>query len=72
VGFHDADERATMELAEQLLASGSFQPLIARLRAREVGREQVRGALRILVEFDSELLVRITLEGLISACLEES
>jgi hypothetical protein len=66
-----ADERTATELAAQLRDSGNLHPLIARLRNGELGPERARDALRILAEFDIDLLVQITLDGLISAYLED-
>lgn len=66
-----AEERAAVELASQLGDSGNLHPLIARLRDGEIGPEQARDALRLLVELDADLLVQITLDGLISAYLED-
>jgi hypothetical protein len=60
-----------VELAAQLRDSGNLHPLIARLRNGEVGPERARDALRILAELDVDLLVQITLDGLISAYLED-
>ena len=65
------EERAAVELAARLGDSGNLHPLIARLRDGEIGPEQARDALRVLVEFDPDLLVQITLDGLISAYLED-
>jgi hypothetical protein len=67
-----SEERATVELAAQLQASGNLHPLIARLRDGEVGPESARDVLRVLAEFDIEQLVQITLDGLIGAYLEDS
>ena len=66
-----AEERATVELASRLGDSGNLHPLIARLRDGEIGPEQARDALRLLVELDPDLLVQITLDGLISEYLED-
>ena len=65
------EELVTVELASQLRASGNLHPLIARLREGEIGPEHARDALRLLVELDPDLLVQITLDGLISAYLED-
>jgi hypothetical protein len=65
-----SDEAATIELAAQLRASGNLRPLIARLQDGEVGPERARDALRTLAELDPDLVVQITLDGLISAYLE--
>jgi hypothetical protein len=66
-----ADEQATLELAAQLRDSGNLHPLIARLRAGELGPERARDALRILAELDVALLVQITLDGLIGEYLDD-
>jgi hypothetical protein len=65
------DEHETVELAAQLGESGSLHPLIARLREGEVGPERAREVLRVLAELDVDLLVQITLDGLISVYLED-
>jgi hypothetical protein len=64
------EERATLQLATQLVASGNLDPLIARLRDGEVGPESARDALRVLGELDLDLLVQITLDGLITTYLD--
>ena len=66
-----AEDRATVELASQLRDSGSLHPLIARLRDGELGPERARDVLRVLSEYDVDLLVQITLDGLISTYLED-
>jgi hypothetical protein len=66
-----ADEQMAIELAAQLRASGNLHPLIARLRDGDIGPERARAALRILAELDIDLLVQITLDGLIGAYLED-
>jgi hypothetical protein len=65
------EERATVELATQLVDSGNLHPLIARLRDGDIGPESARDALRILGQLDPDLLVQITLDGLITAYLED-
>ena len=66
-----ADERTATELAAQLRDSGNLHPLIGRLRNGELGPERARDALIILAELDIDLLVQITLDGLISVYLED-
>jgi hypothetical protein len=66
-----AEERDAIELASQLRDSGNLHPLIARLRDGEVGPERARAVLRLLGEFDIDLLVQITLDGLISVFVED-
>jgi hypothetical protein len=66
-----SEERTTIDLAAQLRESGNLHPLIARLRDGEVGPERARDALRILAELDLDLLLQITLDGLISVYLED-
>ncbi len=66
-----ADERTTIDLAAQLRDSGNLHPLIARLRDGEVGPERARDALGVLAELDVDLLVQITLDGLISVYLDD-
>jgi hypothetical protein len=65
------EERATLELVRQLVASGNVHPLIARLREGEFGPESARDALRVLAELDVDLLVQITLDGLITTYIED-
>lgn len=65
------EERATLDLVTQLAASGNLHPLIARLRAGEIGPESARDALRVLAELDLDLLVQITLDSLITTYLED-
>jgi hypothetical protein len=65
------EERATLELVRQLVASGNLHPLIARLREGEVGPESARDALQVLAELDVDLLVQITLDGLITTYIED-
>ena len=55
-----AGERATLELARLLVASGHLHPLIARLRDGIIGPESARDALRVLGDNDFYLLVQIT------------
>jgi hypothetical protein len=75
VAFLDAlpsDERTATELAAALLDSGNLHPLIARLKGwGGRTRTRARDALRILVELDMDLLVQITLDGLISVYLAD-
>jgi hypothetical protein len=66
-----AEERATVDLAAQLRDSGNLHPLIVQLKDGEVGPERARDVLRVLAELDIDLLVQITLDGLISAYLED-
>lgn len=65
------EDQATLDLVRQLAASGNLHPLIARLRDGEIGPESARDALRVLAEFDPDLLVQITLDGLITTYLED-
>jgi hypothetical protein len=71
LGDLPAEERTATELAAQLRDSGNLHPLIARLRNGELGPERARDALRILAELDIDLLVQITLDGLISVYVED-
>ena len=64
------EQRATLQLVTQPVASGNLHPLIARLRDGELGPESARDALRML-EYDLDLLVQITLDGLITTYLED-
>jgi hypothetical protein len=65
------EERATLKLVSQLVASGNLHPLIARLRDGEIGPESARDALRVLAELDPGLLVQITLDSLITTYLDD-
>lgn len=65
------EERATLELVRELVASGNLHPLIARLRDGEIGPESARDALRVLAELDPDLLVQITLDSLITTYLDD-
>ena len=65
------EERATLELVTELAASGNLHPLIARLRDGEVGPESARDALLVLAELDLDLLVQITLDGLVTTYLDD-
>jgi hypothetical protein len=64
-----SDEDTAIKLAAELRDSGNLHPLISRLREGQVGPERARDALRILADLDPDLLVQITLDGLISAYL---
>jgi hypothetical protein len=66
-----SEEGTTIELAASLRDSGNLHPLIARLRDGQVGPERARDALRILAEIDIDLLVQLTLDGLISVYLTD-
>jgi len=65
------EEQATLELASELVATGNLNPLIARLRDGELGPESARDALRTLGELDLDLLVQITLDGLVTTYLAD-
>lgn len=65
------DEEATIELVGELRRSGNLHPLIVRLRDGVVGPELARDALRVLADLDSDLLVQITLDGLITTYLAD-
>ena len=65
------EERATLELATELVATGNLHPLIARLRDGELGPESARDALLTVGELDLNLLVQITLDGLVTTYLED-
>lgn len=65
------EEQATLELVTDLMATGNLHPLIARLRDGELGPESARDALRSLGEYDLDLLVQITLDGLATTYLED-
>lgn len=59
------DEEKTVELVRTLVDTGNLHPLIALLRAGEHGPEHARDALRVLSEYDVELLVQLVLDHLI-------
>jgi hypothetical protein len=63
------EEQATLELVTELV--GNLHPLIARLRDGELGPESARDALRTLGELDLDLLVQITLDGLVGTYLQD-
>jgi hypothetical protein len=65
------EEQATVELVTELVASGDLHPLIARLREGDVGPESARDALRVLAELDRDLMVQVTLDGLIATYLDD-
>ncbi len=65
------EERATLELVTQLVATGNLHPLIARLRDGELGPESARDALRVLGELNLDLLVQITLDSLVTTYLDD-
>ena len=53
------------------MGSGNLYPLIARLRDGDLGPESARDALRALGELDLDLLVQVTLDGLITTYLDD-
>ncbi len=65
------EEQAKLELVSELVATGNLHPLIARLRDGELGPESARDALRTLAELDPDLLVQITLDGLVTTYLQD-
>ncbi|HSO97605.1 MAG TPA: hypothetical protein VLP43_01530 [Solirubrobacteraceae bacterium] len=65
------EERTTLELVTELVASGNLHPLIARLREQEIGPESARDALEVLAELDLDLLVQVTLDGLVTTYLDD-
>lgn len=60
------DEEKTVELVRALAATGNLRPLIGLLRAGEDGPERARDALRVLSEYDVEMLVQVVLDHLIN------
>jgi hypothetical protein len=66
------EEQATLDLVTELVATGNLHPLIARLRDGELGPESARDALRTLGELDLDLVVQITLDGLVTTYLQDS
>ena len=65
------EERTTLELVTELVATGNLHPLIARLREQEIGPESARDALEVLAELDLDLLVQVTLDSLIASYLDD-
>ena len=65
------EERTTLELVTELVATGNLHPLIARLREGEIGPENARDALEVLAELDLDLLVQVTLDGLVTTYLDD-
>jgi hypothetical protein len=65
------EEQATLELATELVVTGNLHPLIARLKDGALGPESAPDALRLLGELDLDLLVRITLDSLITTYLDD-
>lgn len=61
-----ADEQATLELVTALRDTGNLHPLIGRLRDGELGPERARDVLRVLADYDVDLLIQIALDTLIS------
>ena len=67
-----AEERETLELVQDLVASGNLHPLIVRLRARDAGPERARDALKVLGDLDLDLLVQLALDTLIDLYVEDA
>jgi len=65
------EEQTTLELVAALRDTGNLHPLIARLRAGEVGPELARDALRALADYDIDLLVQIALDTLITEYIND-
>ena len=66
-----AAELATVETVRELVASGTLEPLTQALRSGEQGLVDARDVLRVLVDFDRERLVEITLDTLITRYVEQ-
>ena len=66
-----ADERGTLELVQDLIATGNLHPLVAQLRARGAGPERARDALRVLGDLDIDLLVQLALDTLIDQYVDD-
>jgi hypothetical protein len=64
-------ERASVELAQTLVASGNLRPLIDALRNGDRGPEDARDALRLLADYDVDRLVQIALDTLITEYLDD-
>jgi hypothetical protein len=65
------EEQETHDLVALLVETGDLHPLIAHLREARVGPERARDALRVLADLDVDLLIQVTLDGLIGAYLAE-
>lgn len=65
------EDWATAELAGELRDTGNLHPLVAWLRDGEIGPERARDVLAVLADLDADLLVQITLDGLIEAYLKD-
>ena len=57
------DEQTSIDLVATLLDTGNLHPLIPLMRGQH-GREQARDALRVLSDYDAEMLVQFVLEHL--------
>ena len=66
-----ADERETLTLVRDLVATGNLHPLLRRLRDGETGPEQARDALHTLGELELGLLVQLSLDTLIDQYVED-
>ena len=66
------EERETLVLVQDLIASGNLHPLIARLRAGNTGPERARDALKTLAQLDIDLLVQVALDTLIDQYVEDA
>jgi hypothetical protein len=66
-----AEERETLKLVQDLIATGNLHPLLRRLRDGETGPEQARDALQTLGELNLSLLVQLALDTLIDQYVED-
>jgi hypothetical protein len=65
------EEQQTVALAAALRDTGNMHALIAHLRDGEMGPEGARDVLRLLAEYDVDLLVQIALDTLITEYLAD-
>lgn len=65
------EEQETIELVTALRNTGNLHPLIARLRNGEIGPERARTALRVLRDYDIDLLAQVALDTLITEYVED-
>lgn len=66
-----AEERETLDLVQDLIASGNLRPLIEQLRAGDTGPERARDALKVLGDLDLDLLVQLALDTLVDQYVED-
>lgn len=59
------EDRELMQIAQDLIATGKLHPLVALLKGADGGPEHARDALRLLGEYDLDVLVQVALDTLI-------